>query len=345
MTGSKIVSQRERPTVDASDPFGVTAVVATHRGEAYLGEQLESILRQSRPVDEVIVTDDASPDGTVDLAVRVLEASSTPYRVFTRNLPLRIAGNVAFGIAEASTPVIALADQDDVWHDDKLARLVPEFDDPEVMLVHSDARLVDAAGDELEPSLFGALEISDTEWSDYLGDEQFGVLLRRNLVTGATTLVRRELAVRAGNAPAPWIHDEWFAIIAALTGGIRTVRAPLIDYRQHGKNQIGAVTPSLRDKLARVTGPGYAEQLRRVARMEALEPRLRELNASEEQRVEVLRKLAHERRRLAMPDVRLLRLAAIARGARRGDYARYSSRGRLDLIRDLLHARTDRPAS
>ena len=354
MTGSTIVAQRARPAGRANPAAdGVTAVVCTHRGAAYLGEQLASILAQSRPVDEIVVSDDASPDDTVGVAVRTLEASDVPFRVFTRDTPLRVAVNFAFGVEQARSPLVAFADQDDSWHRDKLARLLPCFDDAAALLAHSDARLVDATGAELEPSLFAALEISPAEWAAYADADaaaaadrdQYGVLLRRNLVTGATAVVRREFAAAAGVAPAPWIHDEWLAIAAALRDGIRVVREPLVDYRQHGANQIGQVTPTLRDKVAKVTGPGYAEQVRRVERAEALRARLGALGASTAQRVELDRKLAHERRRLRLPDARLARLALVAQGWRRGDYARYSSRGTLDVVRDLLHSRRDRAAA
>lgn len=324
--------------------------MCTHRGEAYLAQQLASIVRQSVPVDEVIVSDDASTDTTVELATRTLEAADVAYRVFTRDTALRVAANFAFGIEQARTEIVAFADQDDVWHDDKIATLRQYFDDDKTLLVHSDARLVDEHGDELESSLLASLEISAAEWREYVGgaaspgpgNDQFGVLLRRNLVTGATALVRRDFAEDAGVAPAPWIHDEWLAIAASLRSGIRLDRAALIDYRQHGGNQIGQVTPSLGDKVRRVTGPGYAEQERRVARAEALRERMGALGASTEQRIELERKLSHERRRLRMPDSRFARIAAIARGVRRDDYARYSSRGTLDVLRDALHSRRDR---
>ncbi|GGA65347.1 glycosyl transferase [Pseudoclavibacter endophyticus] len=326
--------------------------MCTFRGEAFLAQQLASILRQSVSVDEVIVSDDASTDGTVELAARTLEASEVPFRVFTRSTALRVAANFAFGADQARTPLVAFADQDDVWHRDKVARLAPLLaDDEGALLAHSDARIVDRAGDEIEPSLFASLEIGDGEWAAYVGDgagpgpgpDQFGVLLRRNLVTGATTMVRRDFVVAAGVAPDPWIHDEWLAIAAALRSGIRTLRAPLIDYRQHGDNQIGQVTPTLRDKVDRVVGPGYEQQRLRVQRADALRARLGSLGATPEQRVEVERKLSHERRRLRMPDARLARVGAVAQGLRRGDYRRYSSRGTLDVIRDALHSRSDRP--
>lgn len=347
MTASRIVSQRvgDRGAPDAGGGAGldVTAVVCTHRGTAYLAEQLASILDQTHPVAEVLVSDDASTDGTVELAVRTLEASDVPFRVFTRDEPLRVAANFAFGVSHARTGLVAFADQDDAWHRDKVARLRAEFErDPGALLAHSDARLVDAAGAPLEDSLFAALEIGDAEWAQYTGGDAYGALLRRNLVTGATAMVRRGFADAAGVAPSPWIHDEWLAIAAALRDGVRVVREPLIDYRQHGANQIGQVTPTLRDKLARVTGPGFAEQVRRVERADALRSRLRGLGASDEQAVELERKLAHERRRLALPDARIRRLPDVLRGWRRGDYARYSSRGTLDVARDLLHSRADR---
>ena len=77
-------------------------------------------------------------------------------------------------------------------------------------------------------------------------------LLRRNLVTGATVVVRRDAATAALPVPEGWIHDEWIAVTCALGGGVRLLPEPTIDYRQHGANQIGVRRLTLRQKVARL---------------------------------------------------------------------------------------------
>jgi len=342
MRQSRLIASRDadsaaRPSDEGAGLAPVTAVVCTRNGAAYVERQLASIATQTRPVSEVIVSDDASTDGTPELAARVLEAAGLPYRVFTRDEPLGVAANFHAAILESRDELVALSDQDDEWARDKIARLAPALEGEAALVAHSDAVLIDDDGAELEPSLFAALEISAAEWAAYEGGGQLDVLMRRNLVTGATAIVRRSFVERVGEAPAPWIHDEWYAWAAALTNGIRVVRAPLTRYRQHASNQIGQRTPTLLDKARKATGPGRAVQERKVARALALVEHADRLDASDEQRARMLRKYNHERLRLELPRARVARILPVVRRWRRGDYGVYS-RGLADVVRDLLQS-------
>jgi glycosyltransferase involved in cell wall biosynthesis len=133
------------------ESFGV--VVASYRGERWLRAQLESILAQTSPVDEIVVSDDGSDDGTVELAREVLadaEARGIRTVVAHNPGPRGVVGNVANALGLARADLVALADQDDVWRADKVARMRTVFATrPELALVHSDARLVDEAGEPL----------------------------------------------------------------------------------------------------------------------------------------------------------------------------------------------------
>ncbi len=87
--------------------------------------------------------------------------------------------------------------------------------DPALRLVHSDARLIDGAGAPLGLTLLDALEATAAEREGLTRGDAFAVLLRRNLVTGATVVLRRDLLTSALPIGADWIHDEWLAMIAA----------------------------------------------------------------------------------------------------------------------------------
>ncbi len=103
---------------DAMD--AVSVVIAAYNGARTIEETLASCLDQSHPPAEVIVVDDASTD---DTAVRVerLLSSPIPLRLLRRH---RNSGSPPApynqGITAATSPVVALLDQDDVWHRDKL---------------------------------------------------------------------------------------------------------------------------------------------------------------------------------------------------------------------------------
>ncbi len=185
----------------------VSVALGTHNGARFLGEQLDSILRQTVPVAEIVLSDDASGDGTVELAQQLIAERSatdaaTPELVVLRNpVALGVTANFEQAISAASGDLIALSDQDDVWHPDRVARAVAEFAArPEVDLVAAEARLVDDAGAPLGASLFETLGV-DAATRERLVSAPFEELLKRNVVTGATMMVTRRLVQRAAALP------------------------------------------------------------------------------------------------------------------------------------------------
>lgn len=343
LAGTRLVASRPTPWADGEAPErAVTAVVCTHNGERFLADQLQSILDQTTPVAEIIISDDASRDRTLQIAQSILDDSGFPYRIYSRPQPLRVAANFHFAITRVRTEFAALADQDDRWHLGKVERLLQVFkENPRLELVHSDARVIDDLGQPLGGTIFGTLEISEREWQDYASPEPLTELIRRNIVTGATVMLRPSLARRAGLAPAPWIHDEWLAIAAAIAGKIAVVREPLIDYRLHSGNLIGRGRLSLRQKVERATAKGYRAQLNRVARAEALLDRTGPLGATTDQRALIGRKVSHERARLTLPEQRFRRWPTVLRWGLKRRYRTYS-RGAIDIIRDLFQSQADR---
>ena len=118
-----------------------------------------------------------------------------------------------------------------------------------------------AAGADLGTTLFAALGVTAAERAEVAAGRGFDALLRRNLATGATTMLRRRCATVALPIPPGWIHDEWLAIVAAATGRTAIVDAALTDYRQHGGNQIGARRPTAGDLIAQAArAAGAAER-------------------------------------------------------------------------------------
>ncbi len=223
----------------------VSVALGTHNGAAFLEPQLRSILTQSHPVQEVVLSDDASSDGSVALAEGLIEEhraadAPTPSLVVLRNpTALGVTANFEQALRAASGDLVVLADQDDVWRPDRIARALREFTArPEVELVASDARLVDGSGAALGSTLFDTLGVDAALLGRFRSDGSFDELLRRNVVTGATMAIARRLVERAVPFPESWVHDEWLAMVASVGGGLSLIDEPLIDYRQHGGNQI-----------------------------------------------------------------------------------------------------------
>lgn len=321
----------------------VSVVLCTHDGAAYLEEQLGSILAQRPEPFEIVLGDDASTDDTIAIAERVVAAhraagGETEFVVRRHEPALGVVGNFADALTHARGDLVALSDQDDVWHAGKLAAFAAVFArDPDLLLAHSDARLVDATGAPTGLTLLKALETTAAERAGLERGDAFATLMRRNLVTGATVVLRRSLVTSATPFPAEWVHDEWLAVIAAATGSLRLLPEPLIDYRQHGRNQIGARRPTLSHRWAKLRESREPRASLLVARTTALVSALERLgDAVPAARLAAARaRLAHEERRRALPRVPVARIPRILRAAARGDYARYS-RGSIDVLRDLM---------
>lgn len=321
----------------------VSVALGTHNGASYLREQLESILGQTLPVAEIVLSDDASRDGTVELAERIVEEhratdAATPALVVLRNpVALGVTRNFEQALAAASGEVIALCDQDDVWHPDRVERGLAALDRrPGVELVAAEALLVDHAGQPIGRTLFETLGVDDALRRRLESDAAFDELLKRNVVTGATMMVTRGLVSRASPFAASWVHDEWLAVVASVGGGLALVAEPVIDYRQHGGNQIGVTRLGPGGKLGRLREPRTERNARLLARAQDLADRLPGIAGGDARVAASVRaKLAHEVMRQLLPPGRLRRLRPVWREWRTGAYDRYGL-GAQDVLRDLV---------
>jgi len=104
----------------------VLVLLAAHNGEKWIAEQLESILNQVEVDVRVVVSDDSSSDETRG-RVSVLAGDSRVTIVSPSGPTGSAARNFIWLICNASTDAcdyVALADQDDIWHEEKLVRAV-----------------------------------------------------------------------------------------------------------------------------------------------------------------------------------------------------------------------------
>jgi glycosyltransferase involved in cell wall biosynthesis len=323
----------------------VSVALCTHNGARYLSAQIGSILAQSELPSQLVLSDDASTDDSVATVTEMVErfraehpAAVLELTVIENRAPLGVTKNFEQAIAACTGELVALCDQDDVWASNRIALATAQFAArPDLLLLHSNARLVDGDGVPIGYSLFEGIELTAAELAEIHAGNELSTLLRRNVVTGATTMFRRTLLDSAAPFPEPWVHDEWLAVIASILGTTDALSEQLIDYRQHGSNQIGARKRSLGGKLAELSGSRTERGAYLVARAEALVARLESLGALVPSTAIELatRKLEHERRRRDLPAFRLARLGAIVRESRSGEYRRFG-RPRYDIARDLF---------
>ena len=317
----------------------VSVALCTYNGDAFVAEQLRSILDQTDPATEVVVSDDGSTDGTLATIKGIAKRyrGPTDIRIESTTRVGGVTANFERAIGACRGDVIALSDQDDRWHPNRLAAIraiLPRDDGPR--LVFANATLIDGAGAPLPGSLHENLRISRGERAGLHTGRAFEVLLRRNVVTGAATAFTRSLYDLAAPFPEAWIHDEWLAIVAAAFGEVVLLDEPLIDYRLHGGNQIGVADPGAASRLGRMLQPRGERYIRLRRRSADLVERLESLAAPPHVVALARAKLDFETTRAAYPRSRLRRLGPVLRRLANGSYARYSSQRRLDAVRDVL---------
>jgi GT2 family glycosyltransferase len=325
----------------------VSVALCTHNGARFLREQVRSICLQTLPPVEIVLSDDASTDGSVDVVrAAVAECAAerpghaVALRIFENRPALRVVKNFEQAIGACTSDLIALSDQDDVWLPDRLAHMVPLFEgDPKLLLLHTDARLVNAEGRDLGHTLFHALEVTPSEIERIHGGNAFDVFLRRNLVTGATTVFRRSLLEHALPLPVEWVHDEWLGIIASAVGRVDLLEQPMIDYRQHESNQIGARRDTFTAKVRKALASRGSTHVERAFKAELLLARLQKFGdaVSPEILAKVRSKIEHQRFRAALPASRIARCLPILREAMTGRYDKFG-RGFRGVVRDLFES-------
>ena len=315
----------------------ISVALCTYEGERFIGEQIASILAQTRSVDEIVVGDDSQSDTTLAIVLEMLEASGIDLVIRRHRPGLGVRANFSDAIAATTGDVVVLCDQDDLWEPDKVERLLEALD--EVELVHTDATLIDANGDPLGTTLLRELRVTAWEQRNLEAGDALGVLLKRNLVTGATAALRGDFARGAMPVPEGWIHDEWLALLAALDHSLRLLPEPLTRYRQHEHNQIGAKKESYPARVRRMLAPDPDDDRRRLIRAHSAATFAEQTGRGDALDRERLAEAArHQRARSLMPTGRIARLPAILSEAVSGRYSR-CSRGILTMGRDLLQVK------
>lgn len=319
---------------------GISVALCTYNGARYVEEQLTSILEQSRRVAEIVIADDGSSDSTLEIVRRVaneyqLSAHPVVFQILEGG-GHGVTKNFERAISACQNDLISLSDQDDIWTPGRLDRQYREFHaHPELSLLFGDARLVDAAGAPLGATLLDTLEVTTSIRHQIHSGGGFGLLLRRNFVTGSTVMLRRSLLTAAFPIPQEWVHDEWLAIMAAATGRIDVLEFVVTDYRQHGTNEIGVRMPTIRNKIHRVLQPRGSRNRDLAIRSRLLAERLAS-TVGGATALAAEQKSLFETRRASMPAMRTLRLWSIGALVARGDYSTYASQGIADVVRDLL---------
>ena len=218
----------------------ISIALCTYNGEFFLTEQLKSISEQTRLPDELVVCDDRSSDRTLQILHEFAASAPFPVRIVLNESNLGSTKNFEKAISLCGGDIIALSDQDDVWLPYKLARTEEEFKkSASTGAVFTNADVVDADLHPLGFSLWESESFGPPIRKAFEKGNPFLLLLRRNIVTGATMAFRSEFRNLVLPISRYWIHDAWIALLICSAAKISFIDEKLILYRQHATNQIG----------------------------------------------------------------------------------------------------------
>ncbi len=229
----------------------IDVLLATYNGEKYVKEQISSVLNNFDKLKNsectILISDDGSTDNTVDIIKRMSEED--PRILFLDgNKKGWVKYNFNYLIQHTDADYVFFCDQDDLWLPNKMHIFMDRFNIEEVnfngpILVHSDLCVADNNLSPINVSMFDYQMINKSP--------NLAELLVSNSVTGCVMACNKKLidGIKLSQISNSIMHDWYIALYASSFGVISFVDKALILYRQHGGNQVGAKSFSLKDVI------------------------------------------------------------------------------------------------
>ena len=224
----------------------VSVALCTCNGNAFLREQLDSLVHQTRPPDEVIICDDASTDATVHTLHAFAANAPFPTRIFQNSVNLGYVRSFEKAVSYCAGDIIFLCDQDDVWVDKKIEVMLEPFVNPAVEAVFSDALIVNRKLAGPSYSFWHVHNFLGERRRRFETGHAFVELLKGNIVQGASLAFRSCLRRVVLPFSPNFSHDHWIALQIAAVSALVPIDEKLIMHRQHGANAIGVPSPRFR---------------------------------------------------------------------------------------------------
>lgn len=222
----------------------ITIIMAVYNGQEYIREQLESLKDQTYTEWRLVIRDDRSSDKTAEIVKKFSDEVEQKVIFKVNEKPSGSAkNNFALLINDAKeSDYVMFCDQDDIWKKDKIEITFNKMKQAEErygrdfpLLVHGDVEVIDENGNINADSMF--------EMSHINADSKLPQILIQNHVTGCTMMCNKKLIAGISEyASSEYIimHDYLAALYASVFGKIEVIKKPLLSYRQHSGNSVGA---------------------------------------------------------------------------------------------------------
>jgi len=201
----------------------ISVCMATYNGERFVRQQIESILPQLAPDDELVISDDSSTDSTVSIITAIADDR---IRLFPGQSFRSPALNFEYALKQARGEIILLSDQDDLWLPEKVGVVKGLFarNSARPLLVVLDAAVVAEDEREIYPSVLEKLKAGPGFWKNLYDNRYLGCCMAfsRDLLERALPFPR--------NIP---MHDIWLGQLCERVGTTQFVPVRTMQYRKH----------------------------------------------------------------------------------------------------------------
>ena len=226
----------------------ISVALIVYNGAKYIRQQLDSILAQTHNVDEIIVCEDGSTDGTKEIIEEYKNKHPNLFFIHYNNKNLGPTKNIEKAIQACMGDLILLADQDDYWEDNKVETIIKWFEaNPTMNGVFTNGSLMNSKG-ELD-NKYSLWDVMSFPYKDIKNNNDLKLYINtvENSVTGATLAIRNNLPFLKQPFPVIkyLVHDRWLAMNLAENNSLGILEEKLIRYRIHSEQTIGGMTENI----------------------------------------------------------------------------------------------------
>lgn len=229
----------------------ISVCLITYNGSSFLQGQIDSILAQSVPVHEIIVTDDASSDNTLAILNNYTLKFPELFKINTNSSNMGAIRNIEKAIQLATGTILFLSDQDDIWMPNKVETTIAYLNEhPNIKGVFTNGLVINQTGEIIEHTHLWDTMSFPIEQINQLGTDislYKYITEVENFATGATMAFYKSLPFL--QKPFPLIegmfHDRWIALNLCLHSELGFIDKPLIKYRLHANQVIGGKKENL----------------------------------------------------------------------------------------------------
>lgn len=323
----------------------ISIAMCTYNGGKYITEQLLSFVNQSLLPTELVVCDDGSQDDTVALVEGFRSTAPFTVHLYQNEQNLGYYRNFERAASLCGGDIIAFSDQDDVWYPSKLEQVVAKFTDRHVGFVFSNADIVDRNLKPLGYTLFEHAGIPTHLFKRIEQGQSRHIIVKSGfMIFGMTLVFRRQALEQVLPFPENTPHDAWIPLVLSFTSEFAVVLEPLVMYRQHRSNMVGASVLSMNERMSKTVFQDARNSRRkrfhkRMTNYQALKARLETIGSFHDS-VAAYKLLddviAYYHRRSTLDSRRLYRIGGALRELIEGNYHRFSTRGFREFAKELL---------